>query len=71
MDVRGGIRPIAKKTGLSRETLYRMLSATGNPMLKNLVTVINAAGVPLSTLHLEQETAVRNTKTIPHTADRK
>ena len=31
IDVRDGIRPIAERTGLIRETLHRALSANGNP----------------------------------------
>lgn len=31
IDVRDGIRPIAERTRLIRETLYRALSANGNP----------------------------------------
>lgn len=48
IDAWGGIRPIAERTGLSRETLYRSLSATGNPTFKTINAVMAAAGVKMS-----------------------
>lgn len=46
-DARGGVSGIAAYTGLSRETLYRTLSRSGNPRLSTLLAVIRAAGVRL------------------------
>ncbi|MDR0457946.1 MAG: putative addiction module antidote protein [Burkholderiaceae bacterium] len=39
---------IAKQTGLSREQLYRSLSAEGNPTLRTTLAVIKALGIKLS-----------------------
>ena len=50
VEARGGMAAIAKKAGVSRETLYRTLSPTGNPTLKTLRNVINATGFHFSSL---------------------
>lgn len=39
---------LAKKTKLSRENLYRILSKNGNPKLTSIISVLNAAGFSLS-----------------------
>ena len=44
----GGMAMIAERTGLSRETLYRTLSADGNPRLDTLAAVLQAMGLRLS-----------------------
>lgn len=41
-DASGGIGELARKTGLSRETLYRTLSPRGNPRLDTLATLLRA-----------------------------
>lgn len=43
-----GMTSLAKETGLARESLYRTLSAKGNPELSTFLKVIKALG-----LHLE------------------
>ena len=40
-----GVSGIAEATGLSRETLYRTLSRSGNPRLSTLLAVLRAAGL--------------------------
>ncbi|HEX9627024.1 MAG TPA: addiction module antidote protein [Acidiferrobacterales bacterium] len=45
---RGGMTKLARETGLSRESLYRALSDTGNPRLSSLVMVLDALGLKLS-----------------------
>lgn len=57
IDARGGIGRIADQTGLNRETLYRTISANGNPTLKTLTAVMTAVGVPLSSFHLTEAPA--------------
>ena len=42
-----GMSEIAKKTGLRREGLYKMLSTQGNPELATLLRVLQAIGVQL------------------------
>lgn len=49
---RGGVARIAETTGLSRETLYRTLSRSGNPRLSTLLAVMRAAGVRLKAEHV-------------------
>ena len=47
-EARGGIAKVAEKTGLNRETLYRTLSKRGNPQLKSLASILDAAGLRLT-----------------------
>jgi probable addiction module antidote protein len=39
---------LARRTGLSRETLYRTLSAKGNPRLDTLAAILSAFGLRLA-----------------------
>jgi probable addiction module antidote protein len=47
-DARGGIARIAKKMGLDREALDRMLSKSSNPPLSSLLGTLNATGLRFS-----------------------
>ena len=47
VEARGGIAEVAEKTKLSRETLYRTLSARGNPTIKTLPAVLRATGLKI------------------------
>ena len=42
-----GMAQVAEKAGMPRESLYRALSAEGNPTIKTMLTVISAAGLQL------------------------
>lgn len=42
-----GMSEIARKTGLSRESLYKSLSAEGNPSLDTVLKVARALGLRL------------------------
>ena len=44
----GGLAKVAQAAGLERESLYRALSASGNPRLSTLVAVIKAVGLKLT-----------------------
>jgi probable addiction module antidote protein len=46
-EARGGMAKLAKATGLTREALYRTLSAAGNPRLTSLTAILGAAGLRL------------------------
>lgn len=46
-EVHGGLRQVAKKTGLNREHLFRMLSKSGNPRLHSLRQLMDALGFKL------------------------
>lgn len=43
-----GMTELAARTGLSREQLYRSLSANGNPTLKTTLAVMKAIGFSLA-----------------------
>ena len=47
-EARGGIAKIAKAAGVERESLYRTLSAKGNPRLSTLTAMIKAVGLKLT-----------------------
>lgn len=47
-EAHGGMAKIAAEAGLSRESLYRALSADGNPTLKTLIAVLRPMGLRLS-----------------------
>jgi probable addiction module antidote protein len=47
-EARGGVAKVAKKAGIERESLYRALSARGNPRLSTLVGVMKAVGLKLT-----------------------
>src|SRR5271157_1990129 len=57
-DARGGIRSLSRDAHLNRESLYRMLSKSGNPSLDSLAAVLNACGLRLAV----QSTAPRRGK---------
>ncbi len=49
-EARGGMAKLARVTGLSREALYRTLSASGNPRLTSLAAILGATGLRLAIL---------------------
>lgn len=42
-----GMASVAERAGIPRESLYRALSPNGNPTVKTLLAVLNAAGLKL------------------------
>ncbi len=46
-----GMSIVAERAGIPRESLYRALSAKGNPTIKTLLAVISGAGLKLSVHH--------------------
>jgi len=42
-----GMAAVAERAGIPRESLYRALSPNGNPTIKTLLAVLNAAGLKL------------------------
>lgn len=44
----GGVAALAEETGYSRETLYRTLSAQGNPKLDTLNDLLHAMGLRIA-----------------------
>ena len=51
---RGGVAAIARKSKLTREATYRMLSKSGNPELRSLTAILGAAGLRLSVRPIAQ-----------------
>ena len=49
----GGMAALARRTGLSRETLYRTLSERGNPTLDTLARVLAAFNLRLAVTRRE------------------
>jgi len=45
VEAQGGIGPLAKKTKLSRTTLYKTLSGMGNPGLHTLDIILKTYGI--------------------------
>lgn len=43
-----GVGCISTQTGISRQTIYKMLSENGNPTHKNLVVILDALGLELT-----------------------
>lgn len=52
-----GMGNVAKKAGIPRESLYRALSAKGNPTIKTLLAVINGVGLHLTVSRAEHTPA--------------
>ena len=50
----GGVAAIARRSKLTREATYRMLSKSGNPELRSLTAILSAAGLRLSVKPIEQ-----------------
>ena len=42
-----GTERISKKTGVTRQAIYKMLSRNGNPTYKNLIAILNVFGLEL------------------------
>lgn len=53
-EAHGGLGAVAAAAGISRESLYRSLSPTGNPTLKTLLAVLKTVGMRLS-VELERQ----------------
>ena len=64
-DAVGGMAALARKTGLSRETLYRTLSKRGNPRLDTLAAILAAFGLRL-TVRTRTGRASRGRATLAH-----
>ena len=47
-EAHGGMRTLSRAAHLNRESLYRMLSNSGNPSLDSLSAVLNACGLRLA-----------------------
>ena len=52
---KGGIAALAREADVSRESLYRTLSANGNPKLETLSALLEALGLRLSVTPFKKE----------------
>ncbi|WPU23297.1 DNA-binding protein [Cedecea neteri] len=48
IEAQGGMTAVAKRAGMSRESMYKSLSPKGNPSFKRIAAVASASGFPLS-----------------------
>jgi len=55
----GGIRALSRDSQLNRESLYLMLSKSGNPSLGSLAAVLNACGLRLTVQSAAPKRGVR------------
>ena len=55
VEAHGGIGTLAEETKLNRESLYRMLSESGNPKLSSLAIVLATLGLRLHFSPLDDE----------------
>jgi probable addiction module antidote protein len=53
----GGVARLARKAKLTREATYRMLSKSGNPELRSLRALLEAAGLRIAVKPIEKRTA--------------
>jgi probable addiction module antidote protein len=60
-EAHGGIRTLSQDTRLNRESLYRMLSKSGNPSLASLAAVLNACGLRLAIASMRSRRSTRTT----------
>lgn len=49
-----GMDAVAARAGIQRESLYRALSPKGNPTLKTLLAILDAAGLRLAVMRREE-----------------
>ncbi|MGB9146444.1 MAG: addiction module antidote protein [Acidobacteriaceae bacterium] len=52
-----GMTDVAREAGVSRESLYRALSADGNPEFSTVLRVVHALGLRLSAAPVQNEAA--------------
>lgn len=48
IEATGGMTAVAKRAGVTRESLYKSLSPKGNPSFKRIAAVASATGFPIS-----------------------
>ena len=66
-----GMTQMAKDTGITRESLYRALSATGNPEFATVMKVARALGLGLAFKRMPAKPAKRRRKATPALATAK
>ena len=56
-EAHGGVAAVADKTHLNRQTMYKTLSAEGNPTITTLLAILNALGLNLTFTPLHKPAA--------------
>lgn len=46
-EAQGGVSEVSRRTGLNRQSLYKMLAAKGNPELKSILIIMRSLGMRL------------------------
>ena len=64
----GGLGAVAAQAGISRESLYRVLSPKGNPTLKTLAAVLRAIGLSLTVTEAKKAAAAKSKSASKRTA---
>lgn len=59
VEAKGGITKLAEKIHLNRQSLYKSLSAEGDPKLNTVETVLHGLGYRLSVVPLEEHRTTR------------
>lgn len=57
VEAKGGITKLAEKTHLNRQSLYKSLSAEGDPKLNTIETVLHGLGYQLSVIPVNEQEA--------------
>ena len=58
VNAQGGIGRLAKRTGLRRRHLYRVLSNEGNPRFETIIKIVNALNLRIEKLGVHPEGAL-------------
>jgi probable addiction module antidote protein len=58
----GGIASVAERSGLGRESMYKMLSTSGNPKLSSLAGLFEGIGLKLCTVPAKAHTHISKEK---------
>jgi probable addiction module antidote protein len=59
-EARGGMTKLSKNSSLSRQSLYRTLSKTGNPKLNSVCTILTSLGFHFSILPISSKSKTRS-----------
>lgn len=68
IEAQGGVGKLAKKTKLSRTTLYKTVSSTGNPEVRTLDAILAVYGIRIGFFPVVHKGASYHQQSIFHTA---
>jgi probable addiction module antidote protein len=67
-EAQGGVAALARKAHMNRESLYRMLSARGNPQIRSIFTLLNSMRLRLTVAPKEDSEKRQRRKVVPATS---